>query len=81
MELKLPEETVNIFHEYLGLIECRNESAKSHVAYKRAGFYEKMALEKRYEFWSSVKEVYPKYKDKDMNFDIETGILTVKEGD
>ena len=77
MKLKLPEETIDIFHEYCGLLECRDKSIKSLFAYKRAGYYGKIAHKKRLEFWRSVKTVYPEHKDKAMNFDIEDEVLTV----
>ena len=79
MELKLPEETVDIFHEYCGLIKCRDKSIKSFFSYKRAGFYGKMASKKRYEFWRSVKTVYPEHKNKGMDFDVENEVLTIND--
>lgn len=68
---QVPEETAEIFLEYVSCTNCMDACVKSVFRASRAIKYGKLAEKSRLKFWRQVKQIYPELENKELTYSAE----------
>jgi hypothetical protein len=72
MRRPIPQELVDIWYEYVSAVQCRDQAVKGFFKFqvRNALIFGKTVEQKKLEFWSKIREIYPEFKGKEIQADI-----------
>lgn len=73
----VPQNLIDIWNEYVGACEARDYAVKGFFKFqvRNAVWLGRIAEEKRTEFWSKIREIYPELSDKAIKYNREKKVV------
>ena len=76
-EYGVPEDLIDVMETAVAAEACRDKIIRFPFCFKKALKYSKLHTNKKQEFWRGIKELYPELETKNLNYNIQTQVLTV----